>query len=98
MATINRSPEKGPNKVTLCVDAEGLPNPITVFFSDRKTIEPTPKAHKPADSYVPVGNDARCCSFHEVTLRAVKQAFVNTLISRKREVQKLFAHQNPTAR
>ena len=36
MATIKRSPEKGPNKVTLCVDAEGLPNPITVFSATGK--------------------------------------------------------------
>ncbi len=32
------------------------------------------KAHKPADSGVPVGNDARRCSFHQVTLTGVKQA------------------------
>ena len=51
----------------------GLPNPITVLFSDRQTIEPDPKAHKPADSGVPVGNDARRCSFHEVTLTAIQQ-------------------------
>ena len=44
----------------------GLPNPITVFFSDRRTIKPTPKTHKPADSCVPVGNDARSCSFQEI--------------------------------
>jgi hypothetical protein len=51
----------------------GLPNPIAVFFSDRPTIKPGPKAHKPADSGVTVGNDARSCSFHEVTLSAFKQ-------------------------
>ena len=33
-----------------------------------------PKAHKPADSGVAVGNDARCCSFHDVTYKAFKQA------------------------
>lgn len=31
MATIKRSPEKGMPKVTLCVDAEGLPNPIAAI-------------------------------------------------------------------
>jgi hypothetical protein len=44
----------------------------SLFFSDRPTIEPGPKAHKPADSGVPVGNDARRCSFREVTGEAFK--------------------------
>lgn len=44
----------------------------SLIFSDRPTIEPGPKAHKPADSGVPVGNDARRCSFREVTGEAFK--------------------------
>jgi len=32
-----------------------------------------PKAHKPADSGVTVGNGARSCSLHEVTLNTFKQ-------------------------
>jgi len=43
------------------------------FSSDRKTIELTSKTHKPADSYVPVGNDARCCSFHEISAEVLKR-------------------------
>jgi hypothetical protein len=50
-----------------CAQYSGLPNPIAVFFSDRQTIKPGPKAHKPADSGAGVGNDARSCSFHQVT-------------------------------
>ena len=46
----------------------------SLFFSDRQTIEPAPKAHKPADSGVPVAIDARNCSFQEVKLTAIKQA------------------------
>jgi hypothetical protein len=42
------------------------------FSSDRQTIKPSPKAHKPADSGVPVGNDASWCSLREVTLTAIK--------------------------
>ncbi|BFT62593.1 hypothetical protein [Pseudomonas moorei] len=73
MATINTG-VKNLQKVTLCALCRvGLPNPITVLFSDRQTIKPDPKAHKPADSGVPVGNDARRCSFHEVTPTAIKQ-------------------------
>jgi hypothetical protein len=39
----------------------------SLFFSDRETIKPEPKAHKPADSGAVVGNDARRCSLDEVT-------------------------------
>ena len=42
--------------------------------SDRETIEAKAKAHKPADSGVAVGNDARCCSLQEVTFKRFKQA------------------------
>ena len=35
------------------------------------------KAYKPADSGAPVGNDARRCSFHRVTLTAVNQSMFN---------------------
>jgi len=34
----------------------------------------TPRAHKPADSGVPVGNGARSCGFQEVSLNALKRA------------------------
>ncbi|EJM64638.1 hypothetical protein PMI30_03573, partial [Pseudomonas sp. GM50] len=37
----------------------------SLFFSDRQTIEPGPKAHKPADSGAVVGNGARMCSLSE---------------------------------
>ena len=46
----------------------------SLFFSDRQTIEPAPKAHKPADSGVPVGIHARRCSFQEVIVLPIKQA------------------------
>jgi len=48
-----------------------------LFSSDRPTIKPNPKAHKPADSGVPVGNDARCCSLLEVTLTALKHTYLS---------------------
>jgi len=41
MATINTVLRKRPHQVTLCVNATGLPNPITVF-SDRETIKARP--------------------------------------------------------
>jgi len=40
----------------------------------RSKLPSGPKAHKPADSGVCVGNDARRCGFREVTLRAFKRA------------------------
>ncbi|WP_095196069.1 hypothetical protein [Pseudomonas sp. Irchel 3A7] len=46
----------------------------SLFFSDRQTIEAAPQAHKPADSGVTVGNDARLCSFQEMSVRPVKHA------------------------
>jgi hypothetical protein len=46
----------------------------SLLFSDQETIEPRPKAHKPADSGATVGNDARLCSFQEVNLTPLKQA------------------------
>ncbi len=48
--------------------------PHRCFFSDRKTIKPAPKVHKPADSGVVVGIGARLCSFQEVNWQAIKQA------------------------
>jgi hypothetical protein len=44
----------------------------SLFFSDRETIKPEPKAHKPADSGAVVGNDARRCSLDEVTPDVLK--------------------------
>jgi len=41
--------------------------------SGRETIEACPKAYKPADSGVTVGNGARSCSFRVVTYNAFKQ-------------------------
>jgi hypothetical protein len=46
----------------------------SLMFSDRETIEVGVKAHKPADSVLTVGNDARCCRFQEVTQSAIKHA------------------------
>ena len=67
-----RSPEKGPLKVTLCVDAEGLPNP-SLHFSDGHTVKPKPWTHKPADSVLPVGKGTRFCRQRDVTGGVVKR-------------------------
>jgi hypothetical protein len=45
----------------------------SLLFSDRPTIEPASKAHKPADSGVVVGNGARRCSLLEVFRNAFKR-------------------------
>ncbi|WP_162279036.1 hypothetical protein [Pseudomonas reinekei] len=74
MATINVKTKKPSQKVALAHLEDPGYQTRSLFFSDRPTIEPGPKAHKPADSGVSVGNDARRCSFHEVTLTAIKQA------------------------
>jgi hypothetical protein len=47
-----------------------------LFCSDRPTIKPGTKTHKPADSGVAVGNDASRRSLREVTLTAVKHASI----------------------
>jgi hypothetical protein len=45
----------------------------SLFFSDPETIKPAPQTHKPADSGVVVGNDARRCSLEEVTVGVFKR-------------------------
>lgn len=55
----------------------------SLMFSDGETIKPTSKTHKPADSYAPVGNDARCCSLREVTLSVFKHASLTVWIWRQ---------------
>jgi len=40
----------------------------SLVFSDPETIKPAPWTHKPADSGVVVGNDARLCSLEDVTV------------------------------
>jgi len=42
--------------------------------NDAETIETRGRAHKPADSGVTVGNDARCCGFQEITYNLFKRA------------------------
>ena len=58
-----------------------------MFSSDRQTIRPDPKAHKPADSGVPVGNDARRCSLREVTLTALKHTCLSLEFTRLAHVE-----------
>jgi hypothetical protein len=61
-------------KAALCAWKYWATKPDHCFFSDRETIKPEPKAHKPADSGVVVGNDARRCSLDEVTPGVFKRA------------------------
>ncbi len=65
MATIKTMPKKHLHKVTLCDMWTAGYQTRSLFCSDRKTIEPGPQAHKPADSGAVVGNDARMCSLSE---------------------------------
>ena len=46
----------------------------SLFSSDHATITPAPKAHKLANSDVPVGKGARRCSFREVNPEPFKQS------------------------
>ena len=45
----------------------------SLIFSDPRTIKAACQAHKPADSGVVVGNDARRCSLAEVTAGCFKR-------------------------
>lgn len=57
-----------------------------------------PRTHKPADSGVTVGNDARSCSFYEVTLTAFKHTCCRRFIDAKKGNARTTAADLPVAR
>jgi hypothetical protein len=73
MATIKQNPEQACTRQHITPNYRATKPDRCFFYSGEQTIKPGHQAHKPADSGVPVGNDARRCSFHEVTLTANKR-------------------------
>lgn len=69
MATIKRGLERVVRGDTVHRCAGAIKTRL-LFFQRPETIEPTKKT----DPYVPVGNDARCCNFHEVFADVLKTA------------------------
>ncbi len=78
MTTIKQRPEQAFKRCAMRLVKPGYQT-RSLFFSDRQTIEPGPKAHKPANSGAVVGNGARMCSLSEYLEVSFKQCLFSGL-------------------